>query len=91
MGELARHESAADDDQMLGHVGDAHDGVAGVIRHAAFGDRVGDHGARAGRDHHLVGGELVAVIGAQLVAAVGKRRPKRVWLANTWTFGEERR
>ncbi len=29
--ELACDESAADDDQMLGHVGDAHDGVAGVV------------------------------------------------------------
>jgi len=32
------------DDQVIGHIGDAHDVVAGVIRRAAFGDRVGDHG-----------------------------------------------
>ena len=44
VGELARDEPAADDDQALGHVVDAHDGVAGVIGHPAFGDGVGHHG-----------------------------------------------
>src|SRR6185369_5015792 len=42
--ELARDETAADDDQPLRQVGDAHDGVAGVIGHAAFGDGVGYDG-----------------------------------------------
>ena len=68
-------EAAADDDQMLRHVGDPHDGVAGVV--AAHRSRLiasGTDGARARGDHHLIGGELVAVVGAQRVAAVGLRR-----------------
>ena len=38
------------------------------------GDLVRDDRARTGGDHHLVGGELVAVVGAQRVAAVRQRR-----------------
>jgi len=50
--------------------------VAGVVRHAAFGDRLRHHGPGTGGDHDLVGGELVAGICAQPIAAVGKRRPQ---------------
>ena len=74
MGELARDESATDDDQVLGNIEDPHDRVAGVVPHTGIGDLVGDDGSRAGCDDHLVGGEFVAVIGAQRVAAVGLRR-----------------
>ena len=33
-------------------------------------------GSRARGDHHLLGGELVAVVGAQQIATVGLDRPE---------------
>ena len=72
--ELRGDETAADDHQVLGHLGDAHDGVAGVDLNPAVGDRRRNHRPRPGRDHHLIGRELVARLGAQHVAPVGPGR-----------------
>ncbi len=91
VGEFACHEAAPDDHQVLGHIGDPHDGVAGVIAHPGGGDLVGDHGSRPGGDHHLVGGELVTVVGAQRVAAVGQGRPEPGVAGEHLDVGEERR
>ena len=91
VGELRGDEAAADDHQMLGQLGDPHDGVAGVVGDAAVDDRRRDADARARGDHHLVGGELVAGVGAQ--ACTGRRAgcgPNRVWLAYTVTLGRPR-
>ena len=86
--ELCGDESAADDHQVLGQFGDPHDGVAGVVVHAALGDRRRHAVREPGGDDHLVGGELVAAVGAQRVAAVGPGRPNRVWLRYTVDVGQ---
>ena len=43
MGEFGGDETAADDHQMLGQLGNAHDRVAGVERHPTTGYRLGHH------------------------------------------------
>ncbi len=70
MRELGGHETAADDHQMLGEFLDPHDGVAGVVGHAAVVDRRRHRGTRSRRDDHLIRAELVTGLGTQQIAAV---------------------
>ena len=74
--EFRCHEATSDDHQMLGQLGDAHDGVAGVIVDAGREDGRRDHRPRARRDHHLIGGEFFTGVGAQQIAPVGLNRPE---------------
>ena len=81
MREFCCDEATSDDHQMLGQLGDPHDGVAGVIVDAGREDGRRDHRPRARRDHHLIGGEFVAGVGAQQIAPVSLNRPEAGVLA----------
>ena len=63
MREFRCNKTTSDDHQVFGQLGDAHNGVAGVVVDARRQDGWWNHRSRTRRDHHLIGDEFLAPVG----------------------------